>query len=50
VLAVAAGAKRVLLPHHRPDRTDTELEKLAAGLPSNPVPVTLASDGEVICL
>ncbi len=49
-LAVAAGAKRVLLLHHRPDRTDTELEKLAAGLLANTVPVTLASDGEVICL
>jgi hypothetical protein len=49
-LAVAAGAKRVLLLHHRPDRTDTELEKLAVGLLANQVPVTLATDGEVICL
>ena len=36
---------RVLLLHHRPDRTDTELEKLAAGLLANPVPVTLAAKG-----
>jgi phosphoribosyl 1,2-cyclic phosphodiesterase len=49
-LAAATGAKRVLLLHHRPDRTDTELEKLAAGLRASPVPVTLASDGEVIRL
>jgi phosphoribosyl 1,2-cyclic phosphodiesterase len=49
-LAVAAGAKRVLLLHHKPDRTDTELDKLAAGLHRSPVPVALAADGEVICL
>jgi len=49
-LAAAARASRVLLLHHRPDRTDQELEKLAAGLRPSPVPVTLASDGEVICL
>ena len=49
-LAAAAGARRVLLLHHRPDRTDTELEKLAAGLRTSQVPATLAADGEVICL
>ncbi len=49
-LAVAAGARQVLLLHHRPDRTDSELEKLATGLRDGPVPVTLAADGEVICL
>jgi phosphoribosyl 1,2-cyclic phosphodiesterase len=48
-LAIAAGARRVLLLHHRPDRTDSELEKLAGGLRDAPVPVTLAADGEVIC-
>jgi phosphoribosyl 1,2-cyclic phosphodiesterase len=49
-LAGAVGASRVLLLHHRPDRTDNELEKLAADLRNSQVPVTLASDGEVICL
>jgi phosphoribosyl 1,2-cyclic phosphodiesterase len=49
-LAVAAGAGQVLLLHHRPDRTDSELDKRAAGLRDSPVPVTLAADGEVICL
>ncbi len=49
-LAATAGAKRVLLLHHRPDRTDAELEKMAATLPDSQVPVTLAADGEVICL
>ena len=48
-LAVAAGARQVLLLHHRPDRTDSELEKRAAGLRDSPVPVMLAADGEVIC-
>lgn len=48
-LAVAAGASRVLLLHHKPDRTDSELEKLAEGLRDAPVPVTLAADGQVIC-
>jgi phosphoribosyl 1,2-cyclic phosphodiesterase len=49
-LAATAGAKRVLLLHHRPDRTDAELEKQAAGLRDSQVPVTLAADGQVICL
>jgi phosphoribosyl 1,2-cyclic phosphodiesterase len=49
-LAAAAGARRVLLLHHRPDRTDNELDKLAAGLHDSRVPVALAADGEVICL
>jgi len=49
-LAATAGAKRVLLLHHRPDRTDAELEKLAASLRDSQVLVTLAADGEVICL
>jgi phosphoribosyl 1,2-cyclic phosphodiesterase len=48
-LAVAAGARQVLLVHHRPDRTDSELEKRATGLRDSPVPVALAADGEVIC-
>jgi ribonuclease BN (tRNA processing enzyme) len=49
-LAATAGAKRVLLLHHRPDRADAELEKLAEGLRDSQVPVTLAADGQVICL
>jgi phosphoribosyl 1,2-cyclic phosphodiesterase len=49
-LAAAAGAGRVLLLHHKPDRTDSELEKLAAGLAEGQVPTALAADGEVICL
>ena len=48
-LAVAAGARQVVLVHHKPDRTDTELDKLAAGLDDSPVPVALGADGLVIC-
>jgi phosphoribosyl 1,2-cyclic phosphodiesterase len=48
-LAEAAGARQVLLIHHRPDRTDGELEKLSAGLRHSAVPVALAADGEVLC-
>jgi len=48
-LAVAAGAREVLLLHHKPDRTDGELDKLAARLQDSLVPVTLGADGEVLC-
>jgi ribonuclease BN (tRNA processing enzyme) len=48
-LAAAAGARQVLLLHHKPNRTDSELEKLAAGLGDSAVPTTLAADGDVIC-
>jgi ribonuclease BN (tRNA processing enzyme) len=49
-LAVAAGAGAVMLVHHRPDRTDSELEKLGAGLAGSPIPVTVGADGDVIGL
>jgi phosphoribosyl 1,2-cyclic phosphodiesterase len=49
-LAERARAGRVLLLHHRPDRTDAELDKIAASFTGSPVPVRLAADGEVICL
>lgn len=44
-LAAAAGARQIVLMHHRPDRTDDELDKLAAALPGGRVPVALAADG-----
>jgi phosphoribosyl 1,2-cyclic phosphodiesterase len=49
-LAVHALAARVLLLHHRPDRTDIELDKIAARFAGSVVPVHLAADGEAICL
>jgi ribonuclease BN (tRNA processing enzyme) len=49
-LAAHAGAGAVLLLHHRPDRTDTDLDKLAASFAGSQVPVSVAAQGEVICL
>lgn len=49
-LAARAGAARVMLLHHRPDRTDAELDKLASRLAGSPVPTCLARDGEIIAL
>jgi phosphoribosyl 1,2-cyclic phosphodiesterase len=49
-LAARAGAARAVLFHHRPDRTDDELDKLAARFESAPVPVTVAADGGMLDL
>jgi ribonuclease BN (tRNA processing enzyme) len=49
-LAAHAGARRVVLLHHRPDRSDAELDKRAGTLPVSPVPAVLAADGDVISL
>jgi phosphoribosyl 1,2-cyclic phosphodiesterase len=49
-LAAAAGAGRVVLLHHRPDRTDAQLEKLAASVAGAPVPVSVGADGELISI
>jgi len=47
-LAVTAGARRVVLFHHRPNRTDTELDELGSRLAHAPVPVTVAADKGII--
>jgi ribonuclease BN (tRNA processing enzyme) len=49
-LAADTGAGRVVLLHHRLDRTDDELDKRAGGLAVAPVPAMLAADGDVITL
>jgi phosphoribosyl 1,2-cyclic phosphodiesterase len=50
-LGAAAGARRVLLLHHRPDRTDAELDKLAAVMQAEGgVRVDLGADGDAISL
>ncbi len=49
-LAGQAGAGRVVLFHHRPDRTDNDLDKLAGRLAGAPVPVTVAAEGAVLTL
>lgn len=41
-LAVRAGAGRLVLTHHAPDRTDDQLDALAGTLAAAPLPVTLA--------
>jgi phosphoribosyl 1,2-cyclic phosphodiesterase len=43
-----AGARRVLLVHHKPDRTDRELDQLAARVAAPDVAV--AAEGEIIQL
>ena len=49
-LGVRAGARQVVLFHHGPDRTDTELDKLAGRLADAPVPVIVAAEREVLSL
>jgi phosphoribosyl 1,2-cyclic phosphodiesterase len=44
-LAARAGAARAVLFHHRPERTDDELDKIAARFDRAPVPVMIAADG-----
>ena len=49
-LARRAGARRVVLFHHRPDRTDDQLDALARRMESAPVEVTVASERDVLDL
>ena len=48
-LARRAGTGRVLLAHHKPDRTDDELDELAARFRADP-DVAVAAEGQVIDL
>jgi phosphoribosyl 1,2-cyclic phosphodiesterase len=45
-----AGARRVVLFHHQPDRTDDELDQVARRFARAPVPVTVAAEDLVIDL
>jgi len=49
-LAEAAGARRVLLFHHDPTRTDAEIDALVAGLAPGPVEVSAAAEGMILDL
>ncbi len=49
-LAIRAGARRVLLAHHRPDRTDGELDRLARRMAAAPVPASVAAEGDMLGL
>ena len=47
-LAEAAGARRVLLFHHDPNRTDDEEDALLARFGESPIPVEAAREGQVL--
>ena len=49
-LAKRAGARQVVLFHHRPDRTDKALDRLAQRFATAPVPVMVAAEGQVLDL
>ncbi len=46
-LAQRAGARRVMLAHHKPDRTDDALDLLADRFSANPY-VTVAAEGQIV--
>jgi len=47
-LAAHAGARRVALFHHRPDRTDDALDELAHRFAAAPVPVVVAAEEQIL--
>jgi phosphoribosyl 1,2-cyclic phosphodiesterase len=49
-LAERAGARRLLLFHHDPPRTDAEIDAIVAGLRNGRVPVEAAAEGMTIDL
>jgi ribonuclease BN (tRNA processing enzyme) len=49
-LGQRAGARRVLLIHHKPDRTDEALDRLARRVMAGPGDVTVAAEGQVLAL
>jgi Beta-lactamase superfamily domain len=49
-LACRAGARQVVLFHHRPDRTDDALDLLAHRFATSPIPVAVAAEGATLDL
>ena len=47
-LAVCAGARRVALFHHKPSRTDDQLDALAYRFADAPLPVLVAAEGQTV--
>jgi phosphoribosyl 1,2-cyclic phosphodiesterase len=47
-LGQRAGARRVMLIHHKPGRTDEALDRLAARVATGPGNVIVAAEGEVV--
>jgi phosphoribosyl 1,2-cyclic phosphodiesterase len=49
-LGALAGARRVALFHHRPERTDTEVDRTVCRFAESPVPVIGAQEGMTLAL
>ncbi len=49
-LAAQAGARRLVLFHHAPARTDAQVDAIASSLSGGPVPVTVATETLVLDL
>ena len=49
-LGELAGARRVLLAHHKHDRTDDALDRLAARFSAGPAKVMVAAEGGILDL
>jgi len=49
-LAQRAGARRVALFHHKPSRTDDQLDAVAYRFADAPVPVLVAAEGLTVAL
>jgi ribonuclease BN (tRNA processing enzyme) len=49
-LAVRAGARRVALFHHKPSRTDDQLDAIAWRFSGAPLPVLVAAEGLTVAL
>ena len=49
-LGLRAGARRVMLAHHKPDRTDEALDRLTDRVCAGPADVIVAAEGEIIDL
>jgi ribonuclease BN (tRNA processing enzyme) len=49
-LALAAGARALLMFHHDPSRTDDDIDAMIASFAAAPVPVAAAVEGTVIDL
>jgi phosphoribosyl 1,2-cyclic phosphodiesterase len=45
-----AGARRVMLAHHKPSRTDDALDQIARRVAAGPAGVTVAAEGDVLDL
>jgi phosphoribosyl 1,2-cyclic phosphodiesterase len=49
-LGERAGARRVMLTHHKPGRTDEQLDRIAACVAGSSATVSVAAEGEIVDL